>query len=149
MRRYFVITTIAVTVALVLLSCQSRNSEVKVKFINFINSIGGDANAKRFLIVPVDGCDTCIKKVLEFIEEHGSSDSICYILVSADPKNVVPQEIMQLRNMVFDKNLISIREGLIKGLVPAIYYDENLEKPVRLTPDNIDRELKKLEEKLK
>jgi hypothetical protein len=101
------------------------------------------------LIVPVDGCDTCIKKVFDFIKQNGSRRSICYILVSADPKNVVPQEIMQLENMVFDKNLISIREGLIKGLVPAIYYDESLDKPMRLTPDNIDRELKELEEKLK
>lgn len=84
---------------------------------------------KAYLIIPLQGCGSCIDQSIQFMKKNSENDKISYIIVDQDIKNIkikIGSDYLTKPNLIIDEKMIAMRSSLTYAS-PIIYYCQDNE----------------------
>ena len=143
--------TVFVLMTVIFISCSEskynrETASLKTLITNLNNNTITGLDKKYYLIIPLEGCSSCIKSSIKFAQEHTSNEDITFIITHYDTKVIRSIFSNYASNIIIDNNFEAMGLGLVVGSPVLIkVLDGEITSIDHLDSNNIDGILSSLD----
>lgn len=113
---------------LTLSGCQNKNNSYSKKINKIISHYNVNAENKNLIVfLPLDGCNPCNKKLIEFYNREKNNHKILWIVTATYEKEIfhnLGSKSLKNPNLLYDSIQLSYKSKLIKNR-PSIFMFKN------------------------
>lgn len=115
---------ISLFILLVLLSCkQNLHDKEMIAVDELVGNKFHYKNKKALILIPLNGCGTCTKEIIEFSKKNFNNNKFLFILTGVTSQNIL--EYRKIKNFedyfVIDENSELVSQGIVENK-PILFY---------------------------